>query len=516
MQTGALRSVVRAAIELTTRHSREAVLDAILLELERLVPFDMASVMVLEGDALRVVAGRGFRRELDLATRRFRRDGNPRLSRALKAHGTVRFTDPSEADPFDGLSPMDLASVHSCMAAPMRVEGELLGLITADAHEPGRFQAEHEELMELFAALAAAAMRNADLVSALERAQAQLAGEVETLAEEIRDAAGGIELIGESAAARQLREEISTVGPTDTGVLILGETGTGKELVARALHAASPRRQRPLIRFDCSAVAPNLIESELYGHVKGAFTGAVAHRAGKLEVAHGGTLFLDEVGELPLHLQPRLLRALQERELERVGDHRVRHVDVRVIAATNRDLAEEVRQGRFRADLFHRLAVYPIRVAPLAERPDDIAPLVRHFVRKLAPRLHLPHVQLDEGFLRALERAPWPGNVRELENSVERALVRVRSLRQPAPVLDAAAARALGLSTQRSSTTTTARPPALAAGQTLKSATETFQRELLEAVLRECDGNMAEAARRLGEDRSNLHRRLKRLDVTPL
>lgn len=503
METGSLRAVVRAAIELTTRHNREAVLDAILLELERLVPYDMASVMVLEGDALRMVAGRGFRRELDLGARRFRREENPRLARALKAHGTVRFTDPHEADPFDGLSPVALEHVHSCMAAPMRLEGELVGLITADAHQPQRFEAAHEELMELFAALAAVAIHNADLVSALERSGAQLTGEVETLAEEIRDAAGGIQIIGDSAAMRQLREEIAAVGPTDTGVLILGETGTGKELVARALHAASPRRTRPLIRFDCSAVAPNLIESELYGHVKGAFTGAVAHRAGKLEIAQGGTLFLDEVGELPLHLQPRLLRALQEREVERVGDHRVRHLDVRIIAATNRDLQAEVRAGRFRADLFHRLAVYPIRVAPLAERPEDLEPLVRHFVRKLSPRLRRVDVKLEDGFLRALERAPWPGNVRELENSVERALVR-------SPVLDAAAARALGLSAGRSAPARV-EPPALSEGQTLRSATEDFQRGLLKSVLAECGGNVAEAARRLGEDRSNLHRRLARL-----
>ncbi|MCC7110800.1 MAG: sigma 54-interacting transcriptional regulator, partial [Deltaproteobacteria bacterium] len=422
-----LRAVVDAAVELTSRHERDAVLDRLLAELAHLVPYDMATVMVQHGDDLRVVASRGLRRDLAGRPLSFMPGDNPRLDRALAARGTVRFKDPDEPDPFDGLAPMHLARLHSCMAAPMRIDGRVLGLITVDAHEPDRFAAEHEELIELFAALAAAALRNADLVSALEHARTQLQGEVSSLADEIREVAGGTEWVGDSPAARALREEIALVGPADTTVLILGETGTGKELVARALHAASRRRDRPLIRFDCAGVAPNLIESELYGHVRGAFTGATANRAGRFEIAHGGTLFLDEIGELPLELQPRLLRALQEHEVERVGEQRVRRFDVRVLAATNRDLVAEVQAGRFRADLFHRLAVYPIQVPSLAERVGDIGVLVRHFVRKLAPRLHLASVEVDGSFLRAFEEAPWPGNVRELENAVERALLRARA-----------------------------------------------------------------------------------------
>src|SRR3990170_1911270 len=331
-----LRALVRAAVELASRHDRDAVLDLILAELERLVPYDMAAVLVLDGDTLRVVAGRGFRREVDLRALRFDGGGNPRLERALAARGTVRFIDPHEPDPFDALAPRPLDHLHSCMAAPMRLDGRLLGLITADAVDEGRFSEAQEELMELFAALAAVAIRNTDLVSALERARGQLEGEVATLSEEIRVVTGGTEIVGASAPARALRDEIALVGPTDATVLVLGETGTGKELVARALHAASRRRDRPLIRFDCAGVAPTLIESELYGHAKGAFTGAVASRPGRFEVADGGTLFIDEIGELPPALQPRLLRALQERETERVGEQRVRRFDVRVIAAKPR------------------------------------------------------------------------------------------------------------------------------------------------------------------------------------
>jgi anaerobic nitric oxide reductase transcription regulator len=513
-----LRAIVRAAIELTSRHDRDAVLDAVLAQLERLVPYDMAAVMVLERDGLRAVAARGFRRDLDLGARHFRAGDNPRLDRALGARGTVRFTDPHEPDPFDGLSPTPLDHLHSCMAAPMRLDGKLLGLITADAHEPGRCEAGHEELMELFAALAAVATRNADLFTARERARAQREGEVTELAEEIRLAAGGIQLVGGSRAAQTLREEIALVGPTDTNVLVLGETGTGKEVIARALHAQSRRRERPLIRFDCSAVAPTLIESELYGHVKGAFTGATQDRPGKFEVADGSTLFLDEVGELPLSLQPRLLRALQEREVERVGEHRVRRFDVRVIAATNRDLEAEVRAGRFRGDLFHRLAVYPLRAPPLAERREDVPALVHHFASRLRPRLRLDAVDVQDEFLEALSDYAWPGNVRELENTVERALVRARGRGAARVTLDAAAARALGLgepparpATARSKAPTAALTP----GLSLRAATDAFQRELIERALESAGGNLAEAARLLGEDRSNLHRKLQRLREAP-
>ncbi|MBI5494503.1 MAG: nitric oxide reductase transcriptional regulator NorR [Deltaproteobacteria bacterium] len=507
-----LRAIVRSAVELTIRHDRDAVLDAILGELERLVPYDAASVLLLEGDTLRMVCGRGFRRDADLAALRFPRGRNPRLDRALRSRGTSRFTDPHEADPFDGVVSQPLDHLHSCMAAPMRVDARLIGLITADAYQASRFHESHEELLELFAALAAVAIRNADLVSDLEAARSQLQGEVTTLAQEIRDVTGGTHIVGESARARALKEEIALVGATDTAVLILGETGTGKELVARALHAASPRRDRPLIRFDASAVAPSLVESELYGHVKGAFTGAVSHRPGRFEVADGGTLFLDEIGELPLDVQPRLLRALQEHETERVGEHQVRHFDVRVIAATNRDLQAEVRRGRFRADLFHRLAVYPIRVPPLRERLDDLAMLADHFARKLAPRLQLQSVRIEPAFVDELRGYPWPGNVRELENSMERALVRARANGRHSVRLDATAARGLALEEPAVSTERMVTPAALPELHgSLKEATARFQKAMVDRVLEEHGGSYARTASALGMDRSNLFRLVRRL-----
>ena len=502
-----LRAIVSAAVELTSRHNRDAVLDAILRELERLVPFDMATVMRLEGSVLRILAGRGFRSDIDLAGIRFELGQNARLDRALTAPGTVRFLDPDEADPFDGLADRPLDHVHSCMVAPMRFDGDLVGLITADAFEADRFDASHEEVIELFTALAAVAIRNADLIAEIEAARAQLQGQVTTLAEELRDVSGSAELVGNADVMRALREEIRMVGSTNTAVLILGETGTGKELVARMLHGASERRNRPLIKFDASALAPSLIESQLFGHVKGAFTGAVASRPGKFEIADGSTLFLDEVGELPLDLQPRLLRALQEHEIERVGDHTVRRFNVRIIAATNRDLQAEVRAGRFRADLFHRLAVYPLQVPALRAHTEDLPQLVDHFTRKLMPRLHVQAVNVDPSFLAELAGYSWPGNVRELENMIERAMIRARSTGRSTVRLDTSMARALGVGLDRPRSRAA---PSISHGS-LREQTERFQLDLMERAISEEDGSIARAAHLLGEDRSNFLRRLRRL-----
>jgi transcriptional regulator with GAF, ATPase, and Fis domain len=231
------------------------------------------------------------------------------------------------------------------------------------------------------------------------------------------------EMVGQSAALHRVLMQVETVAPSDSTVLILGETGTGKELVARAVHQRSRRRDKPLVPVNCTSIPKELFESEFFGHARGAFTGAIKDRAGRFEIAAGGTLFLDEVGEIPLELQGKLLRVLQEKCYERVGEERTRHADVRIVAATNRDLKKEVAAGRFREDLYYRLNVFPLTVAALRERKEDIPLLATHFVELLVKELGCPKPRLTRAGIEVLQGYDWPGNIRELRNVIERAVI---------------------------------------------------------------------------------------------
>jgi DNA-binding NtrC family response regulator len=244
--------------------------------------------------------------------------------------------------------------------------------------------------------------------------------------DEVRNEISFSEIVGKSAALRQVLQQVDTVAPIDSTVLILGETGTGKELIARAVHQRSRRRNKPLVRVNCTAIPKELFESEFFGHARGAFTGAIKDRAGRFEVAAGGTLFLDEVGEIPLELQSKLLRVLQEKSYERVGEEKTRHADVRIVAATNRDLKKEVAAGRFREDLYYRLSVFPLKVAALRERKEDIPLLAAHFVESLVKELGCPKPRLTRAGIETLQSYDWPGNIRELRNVIERAVIFAR------------------------------------------------------------------------------------------
>ncbi|HEY5915148.1 MAG TPA: sigma 54-interacting transcriptional regulator [Verrucomicrobiae bacterium] len=304
---------------------------------------------------------------------------------------------------------------------PIKFKEEMLGVLAIFTCIPT--PDEGPIWLRIFADEIAGAIVNARAFEEIERLQAHLEAENTFLQEEVREARAYGDIIGMHSSMRRLLKKIEMVAPTDATVLVLGESGTGKELVARELHRLSQRRERPLIRVNCASVPRELYESEFFGHVKGAFTGAIKDRAGRFEAADGGTLLLDEVGEIPLSLQSKFLRVLQEKQYERVGEEKTRTVDVRIIAATNRDLKQEVEAGRFRQDLFYRLNVFPIEVPPLRDRKDDIPVLAAHFLELAARRLRVPMPRFTETQARLLQSYDWPGNVRELQNATERALI---------------------------------------------------------------------------------------------
>jgi transcriptional regulator with GAF, ATPase, and Fis domain len=310
--------------------------------------------------------------------------------------------------------------VHSFGAQPLVFRNDVLGVLGLFNRDP--CDRRTFAWLRTFADHAAIAIAHARALEEIEYLKEQLELENTYLRQDVRsDAPAGV--IGSSPALRKVLEQVAIVAPTPATVLIQGESGTGKELVARAIHDRSPRRSRPLIEVNCASIPRELFESEFFGHVKGAFTGALRDRAGRFQAATGGTLFLDEVGEIPLELQAKLLRVLQEGQFERVGEDVTRTVDVRVLAATNRDLQQEVAAGRFRPDLFYRLSVFPIVLPPLRERPEDIAPLAAHFVEHAARRFGRLAPRVTARAIRTLEAYSWPGNVRELQHVIERGVL---------------------------------------------------------------------------------------------
>lgn len=448
--------------------------------------------------------------------RRFMVAQHPRLAAILASRQTVSFPpDSTLPDPYDGLveqHPGESLHVHDCMGISLHVQGDTWGVLTLDALQPGVFDQQARDDLQRFTLLVEAAVRMTRLeqeIRGLRMVRQDIGAPVS------RPDEG--EILGHSASLKRLLEELEVVADSELPVLLSGETGVGKELFARHLHQRSPRHGRPMVHVNCAALPESLAESELFGHVKGAFSGAESARPGRFEAADGGTLFLDEVGELPLAIQAKLLRALQNGEVQRLGEDTPRQVDVRIIAATNRRLRDSVRDGHFRADLYHRLSVYPVRIPPLRERGGDVLVLAGHFLELNRARLGVRSLRLSADAEDALCDYPWPGNVRELEHVISRAAIKALGRGAARDDIITLEPALLDLSHEslapaRVAVERQAMPAALAL-EPLHDSVERVQRQAIQRALEHTQGKWAAAARLLAVDPSNLHKLARRLGL---
>jgi len=501
--------LLQIALDLSSNLSNDKHYQRLIDSLHQVFPCDASALLVLDQEGfLKPVAVQGL--SSAVLGRRFFPSTHPRLEAIVHSKHPVRFEANSELpDPFDGLLLTESThiDVHDCLGCSLYVENKLVGVLTLDALDVGAFDSIEMIQLETFAALAAATLRNRAQLDALKAKNRQQQSITKTLIQQVRSQHG--EIVGISPQIKRLRTNINMVAQSDYAVLISGETGTGKELVAHGVHAQSSRSDKPMIYVNCAALPESLAESELFGHVKGAFTGANSHRAGKFELADGGTIFLDEIGELPLLMQAKLLRVIQQGEVQRVGSDKNILVDVRVIAATNRNMDEEVSQGNFRADLFHRLNVFPIRVPPLRDREGDIPVLAGHLLDKVRTQFNVHSLHLHPKSLNHLEQAYWPGNVRELEHTLMRvALKNIQQGEHMITVEQFVDESLLGPDVKK---TTEFLPKQ---SQNMRELVEVYQKQLIEHALSESNGVWAQAASFLQVDRGNLYRMGKKLGIT--
>ena len=393
--------------------------------------------------------------------------------------------------------PLKAESISTLATAPLLTSRELLGVIALGARRPSSFGQEDLDLLSQVSNQISLALDNAIAYGRLNASKDRLEDERLYLESEMRSEYNFEDIVGKSPALRKVLDQVEIVAPTGSTVLLHGETGTGKELIARAIHNLSPRRERTFVRLNCAAIPSGLVESELFGHEKGAFTGALMQKRGRFELADHGSLFLDEIGDISLDLQPKLLRALQEREFERLGSTKTIHVDVRLITATHRDLSAMIRNNQFREDLFYRLNVFPIEIPPLRDRREDIPLLVHYFVSRLSQRMQKHIRSIPRQAMEALANAPWPGNVRELENFIERAVILSPGDELNVPYVEL----------QRSAT------QSIASGSTF----EQVERHAIIDALKASSGKVSGkggASERLGLKRTTLQNKMERLGIT--
>jgi formate hydrogenlyase transcriptional activator len=479
--------------------------NAVSASLRRLVPHEYASLSLYDAEtqrlqihALDFPVSKGLLQEgLSIPI-----EGSP-TGRALITRQPV-FITRSEIEQFGSdIARRILAEgLKSALCLPLISHGRPLGTLVVASQREENFPERDAELLKNVANQIAIAVENSlAFRQVVERAN-KLTEEKLYLQDEIRTEFNFEEIVGESPVLKKILQQlVETVAPTDSTILILGETGTGKELIARAIHNLSARRERTLVKVNCAAIPMGLLESELFGHERGAFTGAIAQRVGRFELAHRGTLFLDEVGDIPLELQPKLLRVLQEQEFERLGSARTIRVDVRLVTATNADLAQKVAENQFRSDLYYRINVFPIVIPPLRERREDIPLLVRYFAQKYARRMKRPIETIPVKAMTALTEYRWPGNVRELENFVERAVILSRGSELELPLAELK---------QRSNSSPVV---SISGFATLEHA----EKEHIVRALGETHwviGGPAGAAARLGMKRTTLQSRMRKLGIT--
>ncbi|WP_428262446.1 sigma 54-interacting transcriptional regulator [Haliangium sp.] len=478
----AYRKLYDFSAKLMDKHDLGELLEALMDAVIEITNADKGFLILTDGDHIAVEIARNLKREniADAVSQL----SDSIIAKVIKTRRPVILSDAMHDDEFSGSKSVMKLKLTSVICVPLLDHGKLIGLIyVGNDSVVDLFQQETMQVLTMFAAQASLIIANALLLD-------QLRGDNRQLSQRLEEIRFG-EIVGTSAPMQRVFKKVEKVAATDISVLITGETGTGKELIAREIHTRSPRSQRPFVTINCGAIPENLLESELFGHVKGAFTGAVAHKQGKFQAADGGTLFLDEIGEMPLNLQVKLLRAIQDRVVIRVGDTKPETVDIRIVTATNRKLEEEIQAGRFREDLYYRLNVVNIELPPLRDRGDDVVVIGRYLLSRYAKEYDVKVKGFSPNATVAIRKYHWPGNIREMENRIKKALVLAESA--------TLGPDDLGLSAD-----------VLPRILTLSEAKDKFQREYINEILALNNGNRTKTARDLGVDPRTIFRHLEK------